>query len=118
MRNLGLAGALSDVGFLICDRDSKFVAAFDEVFRTEGVEVIRSPCRSPQADAYAERFVRTARAECLELVDNERYVVADDLDDGVRRPPAVLLELRVVNAHLRLAGARWCMKFQCARAAP
>ena len=66
MRNLGLAGALSDVGFLICDRDSKFVAAFDEVFRTEGVEVILTPCRSPQANAYAERFVRTARAECLD----------------------------------------------------
>ncbi len=61
-RNLSLTGALSDVRFLIRDRDSKFVAAFDEVFRTDGVEVILTPFRSPQANAYAERFVRTARA--------------------------------------------------------
>jgi putative transposase len=65
-RNLSLTGALSDIRFLIRDRDSKFVAAFDEVFRTEGAEVILTPFRSPQANAYAERFVRTARAECLD----------------------------------------------------
>ena len=74
---LDLTGALSDVGFLICDRDSKFVAAFDEVFRTEGVEVILTPFRSPQANAYAERFVRTARAECLDwlLILGPRHLV-------------------------------------------
>jgi putative transposase len=40
-RNLGLSGALEDVKFLIRDRDAKFAAGFDEVFRTEGVDVIR-----------------------------------------------------------------------------
>src|SRR5215207_4594817 len=65
-RNLSLTGALSDVRFLIRDRDSKFVAAFDEVFRTDDVEVILTPFRSPQANAHAERFVRTARTECLD----------------------------------------------------
>jgi hypothetical protein len=63
-RNLSLSGALEDVTFLIRDRDPKLVAGFDEVFRTEGVNVVQTPFRSPQA----ERFVRTARTECLDWV--------------------------------------------------
>jgi putative transposase len=65
-RNLSPSGALDDVKFLIRDRDSKFVAGFDEVFRTDSVKVIQTPFRSPQANAHAERFVRTARTECLD----------------------------------------------------
>ena len=65
-RNLSLSGALDDARFLIRDRDAKFAAGFDEVFRTEGVDVIQTPFRSPQANAHAERFVRTARTECLD----------------------------------------------------
>ena len=75
-RNLSLSGALDDARFLIRDRDSKFVAGFDEVFRTDGVKVIRTPFRSPQANAHAERFVRTARTECLDwlLILGQRHL--------------------------------------------
>ena len=52
--------------FLIRDRDSKFTRDFDEVFRSEGIRVIKAPVRAPQARAHAERWIRTLRRECLD----------------------------------------------------
>jgi putative transposase len=54
--------------FLVHDRDTKFSHAFDEVFRTEGLTVIRTPVQAPNANAYAERWVRTLRADCLDRI--------------------------------------------------
>ncbi len=68
--------------FVLHDRDAKFPPTFDTIFTSEGMEVIRTPYRAPNANAYAERWVRAVREECLDhlLVVNEahlRRVLAD-----------------------------------------
>ena len=62
--------------FVVHDRDAKFTAVFDEVFGTGGVRVIKTPVRAPNANAHAERWVRTVREECLDwlLILSRRHL--------------------------------------------
>jgi len=60
-----LEGRTPAIHFLIHDRDTKVSGLFDMVFQAEKIHVIRTPFRAPNANAYAERWVRTVRQECL-----------------------------------------------------
>ena len=62
--------------FLIRDNDRKYTQAFDTLFRSEGIQIISIPFRAPNANAFAERWVRTVREECLDhlLILNEAHL--------------------------------------------
>jgi putative transposase len=66
----------SQAKYLICDNDKKFPFAFERVLAGEGVRVIRTPLQAPQANAYAERWVGSARRECLDwlIVGGRRHL--------------------------------------------
>jgi transposase InsO family protein len=91
-----LAGQVGRFRFLVRDRDTKFTAAFDAVFAAEAIEVLRTPVRAPQANAYAERWVGTVRRELLDRqlilgCRQLRSVLAEYVDHyNVHRPHRAL----------------------------
>ncbi len=71
---------------LLRDRDTKFTAAFNAVFTAEGIQVLRTPVRAPQANAYAERWVGTVRRELLDRAADPGTSAAAVGAGRVRRP--------------------------------
>lgn len=102
-----LADRRTPIRFLLHDRDSRFSAAFDEVFRTAGAATIKTPIRAPNANAFAERWVRTVRCECLDwlLVVNRRQlerVLRTYVDPLVKRSVGPLKSFRQLCLELRV----------------
>jgi len=64
------------IGFLIHDRDRKLTAAFDEVFRSEAIRIVRTPVRAPRANAFTERWIGSIRRGCLDrlLILNRHHL--------------------------------------------
>jgi transposase InsO family protein len=105
-RNLTMAleDRVHRVKYLLRDRDTKFTSSFDEVFKAEGVRIIRTPVRAPRANAFAERFVGTVRRECLDrmLIFGRRHlerVLAEYVDHyNNHRPHRALGQLAPLDA--------------------
>jgi putative transposase len=78
IRNLlmDLGDRAADFRYLVRDRAGQFTDAFDAVLAGAGVEAVKIPPRSPRANAYAERFVLTARTELTDrmLIFGERHL--------------------------------------------
>jgi hypothetical protein len=57
-----------DRDFLIHDNDTKLPSSSDSVFSSEGIEIVHTPHQAPRANAFAERWLRSVREECLDLI--------------------------------------------------
>jgi transposase InsO family protein len=109
---------------LIRDQDTKFTVAFDALFRAAGARIIKTPVQAPRANAIAERWIASARRECLDrmLITGERHlrlvlgeyadhynvhrphrVLEQNPPSGRAHPPAEVTDMRVLRRD-RLGG--------------
>jgi putative transposase len=97
-RNLvtNLGDQADGLKYLIRDRDAKFTATCDAVFTAPGMRILKTPARAPRANAIAERWIGSARRECLDrmLMTSERHlqlVLGEYADhDNIHRPHRAL----------------------------
>ena len=116
-RNLtwDLQGQGSQARFLICDNDKKFPFAFERVLAAEGVRVIRTPLQAPKANAHAERWVGSARRECLDwlIIGGQRHlerVLDEYVDHYNRERPHCALQLHPPNGYAPAGSARGAIR--------
>ena len=101
----------SQAKFLICDNDKKFPLAFEHVLAGEGVRVIRTPLHAPKANAYAERWVGSARRECFDwmIIRGRRHaerVLEEYVDHYNNERPHRGLQLHPPNGQVHGVSAK------------
>ena len=113
---------LADAQALARDRGSQFIDAFDEIFRTEGMKILKTPVRTPVANAFAERWIGTLRRELLDrtIIWNRRQLnnlVVDYIDHHNthrphrsldQRPPVATDAADQPDRHLQVARTARC----------
>ena len=102
---------LADARALVRDRGSQFIDAFDEIFRTERMKILKTPVRTPVANAFAERWIGTLRRELLDrtIIWNRRQLnklVVDYIDHYNTAPAPPFARSATTRRHRRCRPAR------------